>query len=672
MNSSRTYKGLILFLLTFSAIFPLTASGKSEDSTGSVNSTDVTPGPGNGPMGRPEGAPPRGNPPQGMPMGMDAADLERQSHSVHFGDLDESTVSINAYVDYLYEKGLLADPDGSGLFRPEDILTRGELAFMLYGKYRYPAEGFSYGDVPTTEYYYQAVMRGKASGVFEDTKYFTADEGVTREQAALWIYRSELANGMPGEMVSHDVSAYTDGDTMSEEGQTAVGTLSRMGFFEPDGEGLFSPDREMTRTEIVSILYKLSFIGGGPGMIGGPGGGPGGAPGMMGGPGGSGNGVDHGSAAYTADTDITGEVFISAGDQENAVRVDGETGLLLKDITIEKNGGDAAAGDSSNFYGSNAAFLALNGAGVTLSHITVDSTADGGNGVFSYGEGTDVTLTQSVIRTSGNNSGGVMVTGGGAMTVDNCDVETQGRSSAALRTDRGGGTLTVKEGTYKAHGEGSPAVYCTAAITVEGADLTATSSEAFVVEGKNSLRVIDCDAQGNMQKQNVENYQNVMIYQSMSGDAETGRSSFTMKGGSLTSHNGDMIYVTNTACDITLENVELTLSDDVLLKVAGNDARNGWGVAGENGGDCHLLAVDQPMGGSIMVDGISTLEMVLSEGTIFRGVVNGEGEDGIVSVSLDGSSRWILTGDSHISSLAGGGENIDLNGYVLYIGDDIF
>ena len=88
-------------------------------------------------------------------------------------------------MDYLFEKELLTDPQGDGLFRPDDKLTRAELAFIVYSKYRYGTEGFSYGDVATTEYYYQAVMRGKASGIFEDTKYFDSDSAVTREQAAL-------------------------------------------------------------------------------------------------------------------------------------------------------------------------------------------------------------------------------------------------------------------------------------------------------------------------------------------------------------------------------------------------------------------------------------------------------------------------------------------------------
>ncbi|MBN2628457.1 MAG: hypothetical protein JXA95_17455 [Spirochaetales bacterium] len=397
---------------------------------------------------------------------------------------------------------------------------------------------------------------------------------------------------------------------------------------------------------------------------------PEGMPGDMGGPGMPGGGstaVEHGTAANTLSDDIVGSTYVSSGDEENALRVEGGEAVILQNVTIQKNDGEAAEGDRSNFYGSNAAFLAFDRAQVTIKNSTVQSSAEGGNGIFSYGEGTVVTVSNTVVNTTGNSSGGVMVTGGGTMYVFDSEIETQGRSSASLRTDRGGGILIVDGGTYTANGEGSPAIYSTADVSVSNAVLTATSSEAVVVEGKNSVALENCDLTGNMQKDNVENLQNVMIYQSMSGDADSGKSSFTMTGGSLTSQSGDMIYVTDTACSVELSRVELSLSNDVLLRVAGNDARNGWGVAGENGGDCEFTAEDQILTGKIIVDEISTLSMNLSSGTSFTGSINEEQEGGQVSLTLDSSSTWTLTGDSHITSLTGDSSRVITNGFTLYV-----
>jgi phage-related tail protein len=97
-----------------------------------------------------------------------------------------------------------------------------------------------------------------------------------------------------------------------------------------------------------------------------------------------------------------------------------------------------------------------------------------------------------------------------------------------------------------------------------------------------------------------------MLYQSMSGDAETGTSSFTMTGGSLVSKNGDMFYVTNTDCVISLSGVALTLADGTnLLTVSGNDGAKGWGTVGANGGICAFNLSKQTLSGNIAVDTIS-------------------------------------------------------------------
>lgn len=63
-------------------------------------------------------------------------------------------------------------------------------------------------------------------------------------------------------------------------------------------------------------------------------------------------------------------------------------------------------------------------------------------------------------------------------------VTTSGDSSASIRSDRGGGTVQVTGGTFKTVGYGSPAIYSTANISVNGAKLMATHSEGAVIEGK--------------------------------------------------------------------------------------------------------------------------------------------------------------------------------------------
>lgn len=382
--------------------------------------------------------------------------------------------------------------------------------------------------------------------------------------------------------------------------------------------------------------------------------------------------VTNGTSANTIDTDsmVADTTYTSTGDDENALRVDGAE-VTLRNIAVEKTAGESSNTEDGDFYGQNAGLLAVNGAVVSIENAAVSTGTVNGNGVFSYGEGTVVNISDSVIRTTERNSGGIQTTGGGTTNAVNLDVETQGNSSAAIRSDRGGGTVNVEGGTYVTNGTGSPAVYCTADIQVSDATLTANASEGVVVEGKNSVSLTDCDVTGTMENtyngDSEENIHCIMIYQSMSGDAEVGKAYFSAEGGSITSGAGDMFYVTNTDCEIQLKQVAFTLANEVFLRVEGNSSSRGWGTEGANGGDVIFTAQDQAIEGNILVDSISTLDLILKDNSSFTGAINPDGEEGSVAVTLDETSVWILTGDSYITSLEGDLSQIITNGYHLYI-----
>ena len=390
-----------------------------------------------------------------------------------------------------------------------------------------------------------------------------------------------------------------------------------------------------------------------------------------GGFGGSGE-VTNGTSAntITEDTEVDSETYTSTGDDENALRVDGAT-VTLKDITIEKTAGSSSNTEDGDFYGLNAGLLVLNGATATITGATVNTSVTNGNGVFSYGEGTVVNISDSTIRTTENNSGGIQTTGGGTMNATNLDVETQENSAAAIRSDRGGGTVNVDGGSYVTNGTGSPAIYCTADISVSDATLTANASEGVVVEGKNSVALTDCEVTGNMSNtyngDSDENIHCIMIYQSMSGDADVGEATFSAEGGSITAKTGDMFYITNTDCEITLKDVAFTLANDVFLRVEGNSSSRGWGTEGANGGDVTLTADSQEFTGNILVDEISSLALTMKNGTSYEGAINPDRDGGTVDVTLDDNSTWTLTGDSYITSFDGDTSNITANGYHLYV-----
>ncbi|MCC8137337.1 MAG: hypothetical protein LIO76_04610 [Clostridiales bacterium] len=392
--------------------------------------------------------------------------------------------------------------------------------------------------------------------------------------------------------------------------------------------------------------------------------------------GGQSSGVDSYDAANTVteDTTIDSEEITSSGTDENAILVSSDVNVTLTNDTIIRDSDDSTGGDNSSFYGVGAAVLATDGT-LTISDSTISTDAEGGAGVFAYGDGV-IYVMDTVIDTQLNTSGGIHVAGGGTLYAWDVTATTNGTSSAAVRSDRGSGTMVIDGGTYTSNGSDSPAVYCTAEISVSDATLTATGAEAVCIEGLNTLRLYDCDLTG-MAPDDERNdvTWTVIVYQSMSGDSEVGNGTFQMTGGTLTSTNGGLFYTTNTECTITLENVEITAAEDCefFLQCTGNTNSRGWGSTGSNGSDCLFTAISQEMSGDVIWDSISTLDFYMTDGSTLTGAVvddetwAGQGGSGSCNVIISGDSAWIVTGDSTLTSLSCSGTITDADGNTVTI-----
>lgn len=351
------------------------------------------------------------------------------------------------------------------------------------------------------------------------------------------------------------------------------------------------------------------------------------------------------------DVVMSDQAYSATETDESAVWVYNEGTFELTDSTIAKTG-DASDVNASNFYGTNAAVLAEDGSAITLSNCDITSDAEGANAVFAYGEGSSVTVDNCAIETTGSSSRGVDGTYGGTITVTNTTITTQGDHCAALASDRYENNdppvINADNCIGETAGQGSPGIYCTGTFNVSNSQLTATGSEAAVIEGLNSITLTDSDIAGAVKW-------GVMIYQSMSGDSSVGTGTFRMSGGSLTNNaTGPDFFVCNTTGVIELDNVDIISSGDTLISAEAPSADNpntntDWG---DGGGIVTFTATNQILDGHIFCDAASSIDLTLSDSSNLNGTVDAENE-GDVSLTLDESSSWTATADSYISNLSG-------------------
>ena len=361
----------------------------------------------------------------------------------------------------------------------------------------------------------------------------------------------------------------------------------------------------------------------------------------------------------------TSESYTATQSDQNAALIEDGGTLTLKGALLQKSGDDTD-GDRCNFYGVNSILTAVGeGSTAKVSNSSLASTSAGSNGIFAT-DGAKVTVSDTSIDTTADNSRGLDATYGGVIVADGVDITTAGDHCAGMATDRGGGTVTATDSTVSTKGSGSPILYSTGDIEVDGLTGTAAGSQIAGMEGLNTISIENSTLKSTITGKTASDpiANGIIIYQSTSGDAEatTGETAtFTAKDSTLSSaiESGSMFYLTNTNAKITLKNTKLDFDSakTALITAEGNDSNN-WGQAGSNGANVSVKAVKQTLNGDIVADTISSVKLSLTKKSTWTGSAkiedNASGattSDSPISVSIDGTSSWIVTGDCTVSNL---------------------
>ena len=370
-----------------------------------------------------------------------------------------------------------------------------------------------------------------------------------------------------------------------------------------------------------------------------------------------------GTTIVTENKSIAHESMTNTTADQNAFIGKNKAVVNIENSVFDKTG-NTTSDDNSNFRGQNAVVLSIDGSQINIKGSNITSNSKGSNAVFATGENSVINVENTNIHTKSDSSRGLDATYKGTVNGKNLTITTEGAHSATLATDRGEGTITAEAAKLTTSGEGSPVIYSTGNIIVNNVNGIANNSEIGVVEGKNSITLTNS---------NVTGYKDngFMLYQSFSGDAESGIARLKAENNTLTTHaTGAFLYVNNTTAEVDLSNNAISMPNTSTLVKAAADSR--WGKTGENGGHLTLRTSNQELSGNIMADSISTIALDMTNGSSLVGAVNTDNTAKEVTVKLSKDSNWILTGDSYVKSLSNEdttGSNIQLNGYKLVVAD---
>ncbi len=372
-------------------------------------------------------------------------------------------------------------------------------------------------------------------------------------------------------------------------------------------------------------------------------------------------------------------------DSANSGNPPEKTGEILENNSgTEPENNQEIGSEDSEFYGINAAVLTLYNSNTTISDSEITTNGNGANAVFatnndSSHSGATINIKDVEIQTYQDKSRGLDATYGGIINAENVKINTRGGSCAAVATDRGEGIVNVinselNTGVDGGTGKGSPCIYSTGNITVNDSKGTAQNAQIACIEGKNSANIVNsefrCSAKGNRESNGeYVDLGGIFIYQSMSGDADNGTAVFNGKDSTLSISSDSeyyktapMFHVTNTACNISLDNTILEFGSNILLNISSQDQ---WGESGSNGGDVEFKANNENLKGNIIVDNISSLKFNLKKSQL-EGGINPQNNSGNTNIFIESDSTWTLTANSHLTNLTNKG-TINYGNYTLYV-----
>ena len=146
----------------------------------------------------------------------------------------------------------ITDGVGNNLFAPDQPCTRAQIVTFLWRAAGCPEPKHtgSFADVPAGAFYAKAVAWAVDAGITTGTGEggFSPDEPCTRAQAVTFLCRAQRAKA-EGRAQFSDVPA----DAYYAE---AVAWAAESGVTDGIGGGLFGPEQDCTRAQIVTLLYR--------------------------------------------------------------------------------------------------------------------------------------------------------------------------------------------------------------------------------------------------------------------------------------------------------------------------------------------------------------------------------------------------------------------------------
>lgn len=319
------------------------------------------------------------------------------------------------------------------------------------------------------------------------------------------------------------------------------------------------------------------------------------------------------SGAYMlsgASDTLSGGSYDSFFEDEVALLISSGT-LESTDLHINKTGNTQNEADAVA-YGLNAAVTVRDAGSAALADALISTNGLGAAAVFCSGADSTVSLSGGLISTASGASPAIAALDSATVTLEDTELLTDSIKSPCL--------LARVDGSIEAHG-------------VRG---NATESPFSMLDSA-SVSLVNCTLSG-------------------SGARLSGTAALAAEGGTLTGRAGEALFT--------------SVSGDTSLSLTGValNRPEGGALLSVLSGRLSLLGDYQALEGELAVADSAELALILQNNSTYTGSLSADSRM-YLSLTLDASSRWFVTGDSYVEALTNADatlQNIESNGFTVY------
>ena len=342
------------------------------------------------------------------------------------------------------------------------------------------------------------------------------------------------------------------------------------------------------------------------------------------------------------------QTFSASNNDTSVIVVGNGAALNLSFVDILKTGYSSNLLQAS-FFGVNAAINVQNGSRCFFDHLNI-TTRNGAANIYSYGNGSYVYIENSFLYSSGPAAHGLYAGGHGTVVGKNIAHYSGGNRCSAFAGDGPAGYVTISNSVAHTSGIGSAIFYALGTINATNVIGYAQNSPALFSDGPQKSTFINCDLTAGLLGGTV-------MFSSMIRRSGATLSLIDSKLNTL----GDMmpaLWFGNVIATVYLHHTEFNTKSGILVTANYSQVTQEFNYYAGYPDNPNLLPaivtinVDEcSLSGTLIAYNGSSISWIINQHSTWHGhAYSGYGES-YISVSLDATSTWFLTGNTTLEGL---------------------